>query len=119
MYDLLILATSFFILIGLVVALPHLKDSLCEKLITILLLGNLATFFVFWTLGLVVPFPFPFPCFGVFIIEPILAPLLAVLSATHLKRFKKKRLIVSLMIINFALGLFSAFVLCGPPRLSA
>ncbi len=115
MYDLLILATSYFILIGLAVALLHLKDSLCEKLITILLLGNLVTFFVFWTLGLVLPFP----SFGVFIIEPILAPFLAILSATHLKRFKTKRLIVSLMILNFALGLFSAFALYGLLGLSA
>lgn len=107
MDDLLILATPFFILIGTVIALPSLKDSFCEKFITILLLGNLATFFVFWALGLVATFP----SFGVFIIEPILAPFLTVLSATHLKRFKNKRFIVTLMILNCAIGLFSAFVL--------
>ena len=97
----------FVVLIGIVVALPSLKDSFCEKFITILLLGNLATFFVFWALGLVATFP----SFGVFIIEPILAPFLAVLSAAHLKRFKNKRFIVTLMILNCAIGLFPAFVL--------
>ena len=115
MDDLLILATPFFILIGTVIALPSLKDSFCEKFITILLLGNLATFFVSWALGLVATFP----SFGVFIIEPILAPLLAILSATHLKRFKNKRFIVTLMILNCSIGLFSAFVLYGLLGLSA
>lgn len=108
-------AILFIVLIGVFVAISYLKDSLCEKVVAILLAVNLAAFFVSWALGLVATFP----SFGVFIIEPILAPFLAVLSAAHLKRFKNKRFIVTLMILNCAIGLFSAFVLYGLLGLSA
>lgn len=96
-----------FVLMVVIVA-TSLKDSLCEKVTSILLTANLAAVFVLWA------FRDQFWDFAVSLLdihEPILATFLTVLSATHLKRFKNKRFIVTLMILNCAIGLFSAFVL--------
>ena len=100
-------AILFIVLIGVFVAVSYLKDFLCEKVVAILLAVNLAAFFVSWALNIycrILLF------FALVFHEPLLAPFLAIVSAIHLRRFKTKWLVVSLMILNFALGLFSAFL---------
>ena len=101
-------AILFIVLIGVLIALVYLKDSLCEDVVAILLTVNLAAVFVSWE------FRYQLSDFAVSLLafhEPLLASFLAIISAIHLRRFKTKWLVVSLMILNFAIGgLFSAFL---------
>ena len=100
-------AILFIVLIGVLIALVYLKDSLCEDVVAILLTVNLAAVFVSWE------FRYQLSDFAVSLLafhEPLLASFLAIISAIHLRRFKTKWL-VPLMILNFAIGgLFSAFL---------
>ena len=99
------------ILIGIVPVLRRLKDSACEKLMTVFLFVNLAAFLISWALNLCYSGPLFIDFVDFLLHEPVLAPTLAVISAIHLKRFKIKWLVVLLMVLNFAIALFSAFLL--------
>ncbi len=103
----LLTITILPVVLMVVIVATSLKDSLCEKVTSILLTANLAAVFVLWA------FRDQFWDFAVSLLdvhEPILATFLAGSSAMDLHRFKTKWLVVSLMILNFALGLFSALL---------